>query len=214
MGILAVAEEGRVFGQMRLEALLRVSWEAEYLGAGMMEELAEMYPQHAEILTACANMEWFNIDYCKKFCEDANMKITDDHAEKVFRMGAMMARRTLGTFEAAAKLLIFETPAAILLYSRLKTIAGNPELKALADDLIEHESVMRDWFKSELEGESDGGRGVFAYLERHGIGRTEAVTRRPRKGSITDGGIKTDRKFQGADCCFHGCFKYLVRRGV
>ncbi|CAE7572668.1 unnamed protein product [Symbiodinium natans] len=181
MGVITVAEEGRIFGQMRLEALLRLSWEGEYFGVGMLEELAEMYPQHSEILTACANMEWFNIGYCKKFCDDAKMEITDTHAEAVIRMGAAMARRTLRTFELAAKLMIVETPAAIMLYSRLKTVGGTPELKALADDLIEHESVMRDWFKSELDGDSDGGRGVFAYLERHGINRTEAVTPRPRK---------------------------------
>jgi uncharacterized membrane protein len=37
---------------------------------------------------------------------------------------------------------------------------------------------MRDWMKSELDGKSDGAAKVFAYLERHGISREDAVTPR------------------------------------
>jgi hypothetical protein len=78
-----------------------------------------------------------------------------------------------------------ETPAASLLYKRLGKVAGTAELKVLADDLYEHENAMTDWFKSELDGKSDGAEKVFAYLKRHGIGRKEAVT--PRKAKDLGG---------------------------
>jgi hypothetical protein len=58
------------------------------------------------------------------------------------------------------------------------------ELKALGEDLFAHENAMRDWLKSELDGKSDGSERVFAYLERHGISREEAVTPRERREDV------------------------------
>lgn len=43
-----------------------------------------------------------------------------------------------------------------------------------------------DWLQSELDGKSDGPEKVFAYLERHGMSREEAVT--PRKTREDMGG--------------------------
>ena len=43
---------------------------------------------------------------------------------------------------------------------------------------------MRDWLQSELDGRSDGGEEVYAYLQRHGITREEAVTRRKRREDL------------------------------
>ncbi|MFF3454628.1 DUF1269 domain-containing protein [Streptomyces sp. NPDC002730] len=87
-----------------------------------------------------------------------------------------------------AKLTAEETKEADLLYKQLGKGAHTPELKSLAEDLFEHENAMRDWLESELDGKSDGAEKVFAYLERHGISREEAVT--PRKFREDVGGDK------------------------
>jgi hypothetical protein len=95
------------------------------------------------------------------------------------RSGPIAANRWFARkhdFEHVATTAIRETPAAGALYAHLAKGARTPELKALGDDLYEHEAVLRDWLQSELSGQSDGGEKVFAYLERHGITRTEAVT--------------------------------------
>jgi hypothetical protein len=178
MSIMTFAGKDRFAGRQRVQSMLKLSWEAEIFGVGMMEALAEMYPEHIETLTACANMEWFNTRYCEGFGHSAGMHVTVERAEKLGRLGAATSRG-LRTFERVAKLMVLETPVACLLYKRLGKVSGPPELKTLADDLYEHENAMTDWFKSELDGRSDGGEKVFAYLQRHGITREEAVT--PRK---------------------------------
>ncbi|WP_432075729.1 hypothetical protein [Streptomyces wuyuanensis] len=66
----------------------------------------------------------------------------------------------------------------------------SPELKTLADDLYDHENALRDWMKSELDGNSDGGEKIFAWLERHGVSRKDAVT--PRKLREDVGGDKQE----------------------
>jgi len=38
-------------------SLLKISWEGEIFGVGLFETMTEMYPEHAEELTACATME-------------------------------------------------------------------------------------------------------------------------------------------------------------
>jgi hypothetical protein len=178
MSILTFAGRDRFAGTQREQALLRLSWEAEYVGVGLMEAWAEMFPEHAELLTACANMEWFNVGYCQRCGHAAGMNISVEQAAKLGQRGATAAR-AVDTFEKAAELMVLETPAAAFLYQRLGKVAGGPAVKALAYDLEEHEYSMADWFMSELEGRSDGGAKVFEYLERHGISRTRAVT--PRK---------------------------------
>jgi hypothetical protein len=180
MSIMTFAGQDRLAGSQRVQAMLKLSWEAELFGVGMMEALAEMCPEHADIATACANMEWFNVGYCRRFGHAAGMHVSAELAEKLGQLGASTTRG-LGTFERVAKLMKLETPAASLMYKRLGEVAGTPEVKALADDLYEHENAMTAWFKSELDGKSDGGERVFAYLERHGISRKEAVTPRNPK---------------------------------
>lgn len=110
--------------------MLKLSWEGEFFGVNMMEALAEMYPEHAETLTACASMEWFNVHYCERFGHAAGMHISVERAEKLGGLGAATSRG-LRTFEAVAKLMVLETPAASLLYKRLGKVAGTPELAAV-----------------------------------------------------------------------------------
>ena len=47
---------------------------------------------------------------------------------------------------------------------------------------------MPDWLKSELDVKSDGAEKIFAYLERNGITKEEAVI--PRKDREDSGGNK------------------------
>ena len=96
------------------------------------------------------------------------------------------------SFEHVAKEAMRETPAADKLYEEMGKHTRNPELKAFADDLMVHEPALRDWLKSELDGNSDGAEKVFAYLERHGISRERSGDpaerqRRPRRGCATPG---------------------------
>jgi uncharacterized membrane protein len=92
------------------------------------------------------------------------------------------------SFESAAKLTAAETPAADKMYEELAKLAENPELKAFAGHLDDHENALRDWLKSELDGKSDGAEKVFAYLERYGITRADAVI--PREEREDYGGDK------------------------
>jgi uncharacterized membrane protein len=182
---MTFVEKHRFAGSRTEQALLKLSWEGELFGVGLFETQAEMYPEHAEEFTACATMEWFNIHYIEPFGHDAGVHITLEQAEKLGREGATFARRHR-TFDGVAKIAILETKEADALYKQLGKGAGTPELKALADDLYNHENAMRDWLKSELDGKPDGGEKIFAYLERHGITREEAVT--PRKTREDVGG--------------------------
>lgn len=175
---MTFVEKHRLGGGRTEQALLKMSWEGELFGVGLFEALAEMYPEHAGVFTACATMEWFNVHYCEPLGHASGVHVSLEEAEKLGREGAEFARRA-GTFERVAKVTIHETPAADALYQHLGKGAHSTEVKALADDLYEHENAIRDWLQSELDGQSDGGEKVFAYLERHGIGREEAVT--PRK---------------------------------
>jgi hypothetical protein len=159
-------------------------WEGEIFGVGMLETMAEMYPEHADEATACATMEWFNIGRCEEFGHDAGVDVSLKDAEKLGQEGARLTRKH--SFETLAKLTIAETPAADKMYLELAKGAGTPELKAFAEDLYDHENALRDWLKSELDGKSDGAEKVFAYLERQGISREEAVV--PRKDREGYGG--------------------------
>ena len=107
-----------------------------------------------------------------------------EKAEKLGCEGAKLVRTH--SFEEVAKLTIEETPAADKMYEHLGKDAATPELKAFAADLVAHENALRDWIKSEVAGKSDHAEKVFAYLERNGITREQAVT--PRKVREESGG--------------------------
>jgi hypothetical protein len=143
----------------------------------MFEAMAELYPEHADVRTACATMEWCKIHYIEPLGHEAGVHVSLEEAEKLGQEGAAFVRHA--SFKHVAKVTIDEIPAADALYKDLGKHPHSPELKALADDFYEHENALRDWLKSELDGKSDGGEKVFAYLERHGMSREEAVT--PRK---------------------------------
>jgi uncharacterized membrane protein/rubrerythrin len=188
------AEEVRVmtfldrqrFEGRTMQEMLKVSWEGEIYGVGMMEELAKRYPEHADHATACATMEWFNVHRCEEFGHEVGVYVTLEQAEKLGREGAELVRRH--SFKSAAKLTAAETPAADKMYEELAKLAENPELKAFAGHLDDHENALRDWLKSELDGKSDGAEKVFAYLERYGITRKDAVI--PREEREDYGGDK------------------------
>jgi hypothetical protein len=101
MSIMTFAGKDRLAGRQRVQAMPRLSWEAEYFGVGMMEALAEMCPEHADTATACANMEWFNVGYCQRFGHAAGMHVSVERAEKLGRMGAATTQG-LRTFEKVA----------------------------------------------------------------------------------------------------------------
>jgi len=127
-------------------------------------------------------MEWFNVHRCEEFGHEIGVYVTLEMAEKLGREGEKFARGH--DFEHVAKTAIRETPAADALYAHLAKGARTPELKALGEDLYAHEAALRDWLQSELDGKSDDGEKVFAYLERHGITREEAVTPRKRREDL------------------------------
>ncbi|MDM0048842.1 DUF1269 domain-containing protein [Variovorax sp. J22R115] len=184
---MSFVEKHEFAGGRTEQAMLKVAWDFEIFGVGMFEALAEMHPQHAKVLTAIATMEWFNVHYCEEFAHDAGLGLSVEQVEKLGREGAEFSR-LLGSFENAARVMMVETAEAVLLYKLISKGARTPELKALGEDLQAHEPAIRDWFKSELDGKSNGGEQIFAYLERHGITREEAVI--PRKRREDMGGDK------------------------
>jgi hypothetical protein len=58
---MTFVEKHRFTGDRSEAALLRMSGEGELFGVGLFEALAESCPEHADELTACATMEWFNV---------------------------------------------------------------------------------------------------------------------------------------------------------
>ena len=180
---MTFVEKQRFAGSHTEKALLKISWEGELFGVGLFEAWTEMFPEHAQELTACATMEWFNVHYIESFGHDAGVVVTLEQAERLGREGVSYAQKHR-SFEGIAKLLQEETKEADALYKQLGKGAKTPELKALAEDLFAHENAMRDWVKSEMDGKSDGCEKVFGYLERHGISREEAVTPRKRREDV------------------------------
>jgi uncharacterized membrane protein len=183
---MTFVEKHRFGGAGTEQELLKTSWEGEIFGVGMMEELAKRYPEHADHATACATMEWYNAHRCEEFGHETGVYVTLEKAEKLGREGAELVRRH--SFETVAKLTAAETPAADKMYEELAKVAKNPELKAFAGSLDDHENALRDWLKSELDGKSDGAEKVFAYCERYGITRADAVI--PREDREDLGGDK------------------------
>lgn len=177
---MSFAEKHRFAGGRTEEALLKITWEGEIFGVGMFETLAEMFLDHAEMFTAIATVEWCN-------AHDAGISVSLEQAERLGREGAAFARQ-LRTFERMVQVMKVETPEAEVIYKLLGTGARTPELKALADDHQEHEVLIRDWMVSVLDGKPDNGERIFAYLQRHGISREQAVT--PRKLREDLGGDK------------------------
>jgi hypothetical protein len=163
---------------------LRISWEGEIFGVGMCEALAEKYPEHADFATAAATMEWLNVHLSEDFGHARGVGVSLERAEKLGREGAETARKH--SLEKVAKDLEIETPVADHMYEEMGKHTSDRELKAFADDLMVHEPALREWLKSEAEGHSNGAEKIFAYLERHGISREEAVT--PRKDREDYGG--------------------------
>ena len=81
------------FGEDRSErALLKVAWEGELFGVGLFETMAEKHPEHADLLTACATMEWFNVHYCEPLGHAAGVHVSLKEAEKEGREGEEFAR--------------------------------------------------------------------------------------------------------------------------
>lgn len=160
---------------------LKITWEGEIFGVGMFETLAEMHPELADKATAVATMEWLNVHLSEDFGHALGVTVSLEQAEKLGREGAEFVRKN--SFEKFVKHAMQETPVADKLYEELGRHARTRELKDFADGLMVHEPALRDWLKSEVDGNSDGAEKVFAYLERHGISREEAVTpRRDKEG--------------------------------
>jgi uncharacterized membrane protein len=157
---------------------IKISWFGEIFGTAMYEELAEMYPDHADALTAIATMEWFNTHWLEPFAHEHGVQYSLEAVEKVAREGTEFARH-LRKFEDGAKVMDVETGEAVEVFKKLTERADSPELKALGEEFQVHEPLIRDCLKSEIAGTTDGIENVFAYLERHGITRQEAVI--PRK---------------------------------
>ncbi|MFC5266033.1 hypothetical protein ACFPJ1_28300 [Kribbella qitaiheensis] len=173
---MTFVEKDRLIGGRSEQEFLKISWEGEIFGTALFEAIAEKYPEHADNATAAATMEWYNVHRAEEFGHAAGVSVTLKEAEKLGRQGTDMAHKK--SFEDVAKELMKETPYADKLYAEMGKHTQNHELKAFADDLMVHEPALRDWVKSELDGNSDDAAQVFAYLERHGINREEAVTPR------------------------------------
>lgn len=173
-------EKHRFGGVHTEQALLKIAWEGEIFGVGLFEALTQKFPEHAGVLTACATMEWLNVHLCEDAGHDAGIHVSLEDVERLGREGEAFARHS-GSFDTLAHLAITETAAVDPLYERLIKGGDTPGLAQLGEDLLAHENALRDYMRSELAGESDGGAEIFAYLERHGISNDEAITPRQRR---------------------------------
>jgi hypothetical protein len=128
-------------------------------------------------------MKWLNVHLLEDFGHDGGIHVSVEEAEKLGKKGAEFARHA-GSFNTFAHLTIFETGEVDPLFEQLGKGAGTPELAQYGKRLVEHENALRDWMRSELAGKSNGGEGIFAYLESYGISRAEAIMRRQRRDDL------------------------------
>jgi hypothetical protein len=172
--VISFVEKHRYGSGHTEQDLLRTSWEGEIFGTALCEEIARSYPEYADPATAGATMEWFNVHRCEEFGHETGVSVTLEKAEKLGREGAELVRKH--SFKTVAKMTAAETPASDKMYDELAKITKNPELKAFAGHLADHENALRDWLKSEVDGKSDGGEKIFAYLERYDISDSNSCT--------------------------------------
>ncbi|WP_432075752.1 hypothetical protein [Streptomyces wuyuanensis] len=90
------------------KALLKVSWEGELFGVGLFEAAAEKFPEHADVFTACATMEWINVHDCEPLGHNAGVHITLEEAEKLGCEGEAFARHL--SFKHLAKITALRRP--------------------------------------------------------------------------------------------------------
>lgn len=180
---MTYVEKHRFAGSLTEQTILKLAWEGEIFGVGMFETLTLKFPEHAEILTAAATMEWLNVHLLEDFGHAGGVQLTVEEAENLGRAGAEFGRKS-GSFETMARLTIAETAAVDPLFERLAKGAGSPELAEMGKGLVNHENALRDWLRPVLAGTSNGGEGIFAYLEQHGISREAAITPRQRRDDI------------------------------
>jgi hypothetical protein len=83
VNVVTFVEKHRFGGGRGEKAWLKMSWEGEIFGVGMMEAMAEMYPEHADEATAGATMEWFNIHVLEDFGHQAGVHVSLEDAEKL-----------------------------------------------------------------------------------------------------------------------------------
>jgi uncharacterized membrane protein len=179
----------RYTGVHTMQDCIKISWFGEIFGTAMYEQLAEMYPEHADAMNAIATMEWFNVHWLEPLAHEHGVHFSIAASERVAREGTAFAKH-MHKFEDGAKVMDVETGEAVEVFKKLSKEADTPELKALGDEFQVHEPLIRDCLKSEMAGSKDGIESVFAYLERHGISREEAVM--PRKLREDLGGDKQE----------------------
>ena len=177
---MTFVEKHRFEGGRTEREILKIAWEGEIFGAGQFESMAERYTERAPELTACATTEWLNAHLCEDFGHAAGVHVCIEQAERLGNEGETLAGLSR-SFHAAARMTIVETLPADPLYERLSSCARTSELAQLGKDLLEHEDAPRTWMRSELDRESNGVKGVFAYLDRQGISREDAVMPRKRR---------------------------------
>lgn len=156
------------------QELLQTTWEGEYFGTGIFLEMLEKYPQYTDESRACAQMEWRNVQWCKRVAQELDVHLTLEQAEKRMRQGAEFVRKA-ASFEEMATAMKKETPNTVKMYAKMAANASTEQLKKLGTDFCEHEQALCDWMVSEAEGKSDGAEKVFAWLERHAVTRKEAL---------------------------------------
>jgi hypothetical protein len=159
------------------QQLLLMSWEGEYLGTAFFKALLKKFPapEYKEGFQASMAMEYWNIGYCKSIAAPAGVHLTVDQVDKLEQQAADMVAK-FDTFEDAEKAVADEMPGTVKMYMKMADGASSAEVKTLGIDFAEHEQAFAAWMHSVVEGNSDGAKRVFAYLENHGVSREEALT--------------------------------------
>src|SRR5262245_22552238 len=88
---MTFVEKHRFAGGRSEAALLKIAWDGEIFGVGFCEGLSEKFPEHAEIFTACATMEWLNAHLSEDVAHDGGMHVSLEWAEKLANEGAEFA---------------------------------------------------------------------------------------------------------------------------
>src|SRR6516165_2437280 len=110
-------EKARFAGGWAEKALLRSAWQGEILGVGLLETLAEKFPEHAKPLIAGATMEWLNVKLLEDYGHAGGIHISQEEATKLVREGAAFGRK-LSSWDFICKLMIAEAKLVLPMFSQ------------------------------------------------------------------------------------------------
>ena len=150
-----------------VQQALAECWAGEVAGLAYYEVLGERFPEHRRDADVLAQVEKTTRDLIEAVARSYEVSIDHDAAE---RIGVEVAQSGSDWREALEKALAF-TPDTLRMFENLADVLPENE-SALGQAVVEHERAQIILYESVVAGEPSDWSAIYAFLERHGAGRT------------------------------------------